>query len=97
MLYEDLEKIGENTEMMNLLPFYPCLKDVPTRVLACIIGSSGFHEHRFLEIVIGGGNAAEYIKKYGRNDPNPSIIKDILELARTPVDDLLKGLGSPPP
>ena len=46
-------KIGE-------LTCYPRLKDVPNGQSALIIGSSGFREQRFLEIVVQGQNAAEY-------------------------------------
>jgi hypothetical protein len=42
------------------LPFprYPRLKDVPDGGAALIVGSSGFGDRRFLELVVQGGNAA---------------------------------------
>ena len=41
------------------LPFYPRLKDVPDNTPACVIGSSGINNTRFLEIVVQGGSATQ--------------------------------------
>lgn len=41
------------------LPFYQRLTDVPEGELAVVVGSSGFREIRFLELVVRGGSAAE--------------------------------------
>jgi len=43
---------------------YAKLKDVPDKTPALIVGSSGYNEHRFLEIVVQGENAA---KKFNLN------------------------------
>ncbi len=39
------------------LRLYPQLKDVPDKEAAFVVGSSGFGEHRFLEIVVQGERA----------------------------------------
>ncbi len=41
------------------LPFYSRLKDVPDNTPACVIGSSGINNIRFLEIVVQGGSASK--------------------------------------
>lgn len=40
-------------------PCYARLKDVPDNTAAIVVGSSGYEEQRFLELVIKGGKAAE--------------------------------------
>lgn len=44
------------------LPFYQKLADVPKGKLACIIGSSGYANTRFAEIVIQGKSASKKLK-----------------------------------
>lgn len=48
------------TTKLGALPFYPRLKDVPDQQPALIIGSSGYQNIRFLEIVIQGNSAAKH-------------------------------------
>lgn len=43
----------------GLLPCYSRLKDVPNGEAGIIIGSSGYREHRFIEIVVQGDSAAK--------------------------------------
>ncbi len=65
LLYEELEKIRRsNFRQVNDLPFYPHLEDVPQGTLAWVIGSSGFGDDRFLEIVLKGGRAAHHIGEF---------------------------------
>jgi hypothetical protein len=52
-------KIGTLTIQGRTLPVYRRLKDVPNGVLAVVVGSSGFKDKRFLEIVVQGGNAGK--------------------------------------
>lgn len=86
LLYEDLGKIRESDDdAIKDLPFYPHLSDVPNGTLAWIIGSSGFGEYRFLEIVLGGGNAAKYLCEI-------PVVKKFLEVSRITAHDLLEEL-----
>ncbi|TSC78130.1 MAG: hypothetical protein G01um101433_417 [Parcubacteria group bacterium Gr01-1014_33] len=51
---------GKTIETLwGALPYIARLKDVPDQASACIRGSSGVGENRFLEIVVQGGSAAE--------------------------------------
>lgn len=43
------------------LPFYQQLKTVPDKTVSLIVGSSGFGEKRFVEIVMQGGSAASIL------------------------------------
>lgn len=47
-------------EYKGKLPYYSGLKDVPDGKAAIITGSSGLENKRFLEIVVQGGNAADF-------------------------------------
>lgn len=44
---------------LGVFPCYATLKDVPDGEAAIVIGSSGYGEQRFLEIVVQGGRAAD--------------------------------------
>ena len=50
-------KVGD--VLLTEIKFYPRLKDVPNGELAVIVGSSGFGNSRFLEIVVQGQSASE--------------------------------------
>lgn len=54
------------------LPFYTRLADVPKGTLACIIGSSGYQDTRFAEIVMQGQSAA---KELGITSGTPLVFK----------------------
>lgn len=59
LLYSDLvivnNKVSSNLGELN---FYNYLKDVPDNEVALVVGSSGFADKRFVEIVRQGGSAA---------------------------------------
>ena len=59
---EDLgHKAGETiTTRWGDIPCYDRLKDVPNGEPGLIVGSSGYREHRFLELVVQGRSAAEH-------------------------------------
>ncbi len=54
-------KDGLVTTNLGPLHFYSRLKDVPDKRAALIVGSSGLGDGRFLEIVIQGASAAQYL------------------------------------
>jgi len=66
LLLDELKTARSNVSGSGLgryacLPFYPRLSNVPDDGKpAWVVGSSGFGERRFCEIVINGGRASEY-------------------------------------
>lgn len=61
LLVDDIKQGYQKFDKYNKLPYYARLKDVPDKVSAIIIGSSGFGKHRFLEVVSQGGSAAKIL------------------------------------
>lgn len=61
--FQEHELVQANEWLKQEVPYYPRLKDVPNGELAWVLGSSGLGTHRFLELVIQGGNASEKIMK----------------------------------
>lgn len=58
---------GKINTKFGTFPLFSRLTDVPDHTVACVKGSSGYGEKRFLEIVVQGGNAA---KKLGIESGN---------------------------
>lgn len=56
----ELDELAKTVEVNGeKIPFYERLKDVPNDELGVVVGSSGFKNKRFYEIVIQGASAAE--------------------------------------
>lgn len=65
-----------------LAPRHARLKDVPDGALACVVGSSGLGQDRFLEIVVQGGDAAG---RLGARSCSPVRILKPLTVSDGPV------------
>ncbi len=63
LLRSDIEiENGAIKTAFGTLPSYAQLKDVKDGELACVFGSSGIGEHRFLELMLQGGSAAQKLE-----------------------------------
>ncbi|MBI5369937.1 SAM-dependent chlorinase/fluorinase [Candidatus Uhrbacteria bacterium] len=57
LLQEDIRSKNRFSTKFKELCYFERLKDVPDKVPALILGSSGLGEKRFLEVVVQGGSA----------------------------------------
>ena len=57
------QEARQKWEVLQDLPLYPRLKDVPDDKLALVTGSSGLEDKRFIEVVKQGGTAWESLNK----------------------------------